>query len=65
MQRFVLAAIFVAVVVAIGAVLLKGASRVFDGNAAISTRLSGTPMQKVAFFLLIALMIYVSMSGAG
>ncbi len=65
MQRFVLAAIFVAVVVAIGAVLLKGAARVFDGDAGMSTRLSGNPMQKVAFFLLIALMIYVSMSGAG
>lgn len=64
MQRFVLAALFVAIVIAIGAIVLKGATRVFEGDTAMSSRMSGTPMQKVAFFLLLALMIYVSMSGA-
>lgn len=64
MQRVVLAAVFIAAVVAIGAMLARGAARVFEVDGASSANKAGANMQKVAFFLLLALMGYAIMSGA-
>ena len=64
MQRLVLAIL----IVALGALLIAFvASRIArlvsppDGSAPVATR---SAMEKVSFFLLICLMVYVSMSGA-
>ena len=64
MQRIVLAAVFVVAVVAIGAFLARGAARLFEAGDDRTARATGNAMQKTAFFLLLALMIYVIMSGA-
>lgn len=65
MQRFVLALVFAAAIAAVVAFVLSRASRAVqqgDLSGAITRR---TSMQKVSFFLLICLMVYVSLSGAG
>ncbi len=64
MQRLVLAALFVAAVVAVGAIVARGASRLLQGTSDASTETSGDTMQRVAFFLLLALMVYAILSGA-
>lgn len=64
MQRIVLAAVFVAAIVAIGAMLARGASRMLNNSGDASTQTTGDSMQKVAFFLLLALMGYAIMTGA-
>ena len=64
MQRLVLAALFVAAVVAVGAILARGASRLLEAQNATSGQSSGDAMQRVAFLLLLALMAYVIMTGA-
>ena len=64
MQRLVLAALFVAAVVAVGAIVARGASRLLQGTGEAPTETSGDAMQRVAFFLLLALMVYAILSGA-
>ncbi len=64
MQRVVLAAVFVAAVVAIGAMLVRALSRYQETTGASSSDKSGDAMQRVAFILLLALMAYAIMSGA-
>jgi hypothetical protein len=64
MQRFALALIAAVVVVGLATVLLRSAARSIErvaGNEALS---SGGTMQKAAFFLLLCLIMYVSISGA-
>ena len=65
MQRLVIAVIVVAIVFAIGAALLRGARRVYQDVDGSETRKAGENMQKIAFFLLLALMIYAFGSGLG
>lgn len=61
MQRLVLAVLLVAAL--IGLVAYIGAAfRKSAGGPVLEHE--GTPMQKVAYFVLIALMIYVSVMGA-
>jgi hypothetical protein len=65
MARLALAAIFVLVVVGVAAVFLAGlrSIRQSQGTGGALVVTEGTPMQKVSFFLLIALIFYVSASG--
>ncbi|MXQ06473.1 hypothetical protein GQ651_01295 [Alphaproteobacteria bacterium GH1-50] len=64
MQRLVLAALFVVAVVAIGAVLARGAARLFEASGDDTARATGNAMQRTAFFLLLVVMIYAVMTGA-
>ncbi|NND41823.1 MAG: hypothetical protein HKO04_07075 [Silicimonas sp.] len=64
MQRLVLAVVLVAVAAAAVGFVISRVSRAFDGpdeNGAVETR---NPMQKISFFLLLCLILYVAMSGA-
>lgn len=64
MQRLVLAVLLVALAAAVVAFAASRIARAVnppEGTAVVGGRSS---MQKIAFFLLLCLMIYVSMSGA-
>ena len=64
MQRLALA-ILVAVIAATAiALLMRSAARAFERSGGVSGITTGGMMQKVAFFLLLCLIIYVSVSGA-
>ena len=64
MQRVVLAAIFVLAIVALGVILIRGAARIFESAGSRVPDTSGeTMMQRVAFFLLLALMAYAITTG--
>lgn len=63
MPRLALAIILVAIVIGLTALLLRSAARAVERvgtNPAIAT---GGTMQKAAFFLLLCLILYVSVSG--
>ena len=65
MARFVLAIVFVAILVSAFAVLALGAfltRRAVTANAV--TKEDRSPMQKIAFALLVALILYVAVQGA-
>ena len=64
MQRIVLVAVFVAAVIAIGAMLARFAAKYFEHASDAPAQRTGDTMQKVAFFLLLVLMGYAIMSGA-
>lgn len=64
MHRFALALIAAVVVVGLATVLLKSAARSFERAGGTDALTSGGSMQKVAFFLLLCLIMYVSVSGA-
>ncbi|NNL35396.1 MAG: hypothetical protein HKP29_09200 [Silicimonas sp.] len=64
MQRLVLAVVLVAVAAAAVGFVISRVARAFDGpdeNRAVEAR---NPMQKISFFLLLCLILYVAMSGA-
>jgi hypothetical protein len=64
MQRLILAILLVALAAAALAFVASRIARAVspsDGSSPVATRSS---MQKIAFFLLLCLIIYVSMSGA-
>ena len=65
MARLALAAILVLVVVGMTTVFLAGlrSIRRSEGAGTALVVTEGSPMQKVSFFLLIALILYVSVSG--
>ena len=64
MQRLALA-ILVAVIAATAiALLMRSVARTFERSGGVSAITTGGMMQKVAFFLLLCLIIYVSVSGA-
>jgi len=63
MQRIALALIAAAIVAGIAALLLKSAARGIARVGGTDALTSGGPMQKAAFFLLLCLILYVSVSG--
>lgn len=65
MARLVLATLLVIGALAVVAIFVAGLSRVLRETHAAGTgpRVEVTAMQKVAFFLLVALIMYVSVSG--
>ena len=66
MQRLALALILVAVLIVTAIVLLAGLRRVLQGPSSVSVPAHrATGMQKTAFGLLIALILYVAFQGAG
>lgn len=64
MQRLVLAVLFVTLAAAIVAYLAGRFSRSRGGRLASDAASTGTAMQRMSFFLLMCLMIYVFMNGA-
>ena len=64
MQRLVLAVLFLAIVAGLVALLFRGAKEMADRTGGTAAFTTGGSMQRVAFFLLLCLMIYVSVSGA-
>ena len=64
MQRLALAVIAVAIVTAVIAFVMRGIAREFESRGGLAAMTTGGTMQKVAFFLLLALILYVSVSGA-
>lgn len=64
MQRFALALIAAVVVVGLATVLLRSAVQSVERIAGTDAFSSGGTMQKAAFFLLLCLIMYVSISGA-
>ncbi len=63
MQRFALALIAAAIVAGIAALLIRGAARSVARAGGTDALASGGTMQKAAFFLLLCLILYVSVSG--
>ncbi len=64
MQRLALAVLAVAIVAALIALLTRSVARTVEDRGGVSAMTAGGMMQKVAFFLLLCLIIYVSVSGA-
>jgi hypothetical protein len=67
MQRFVLAVLVLAIAFALIIVVLRGIARFFDAeqiDGQGGARVKEGAMQKISFFLLLILMVYVAMSGA-
>lgn len=64
MQRLALAVIAVAIVTAVIALVMRSIARGFENRGGLAAMTTGGTMQKVAFFLLLALILYVSVSGA-
>ena len=64
MQRLVLAVLFVTLATAIVAYLAGRLSRPRESATAPRAVATGDTMQRISFFLLICLMIYVAMNGA-
>lgn len=64
MQRFVLAFVIVAAAAAAVGIVISRVARAFDASGASEAAAARTPMQKVSFFLLLCLIVYVAMSGA-
>ncbi|NNE81997.1 MAG: hypothetical protein HKN18_17140 [Silicimonas sp.] len=64
MQRLALAIIVVAVVTSLIALLARSVARSLESKGGVSTMATGEMMQKAAFFLLLCLILYVSVSGA-
>lgn len=64
MQRFVLAFIFLALIAAGMAYLFRRLARSIERSDLSGGGITGGSMQKMSFFLLICLMVYVSLNGA-
>lgn len=64
MQRLVLALLFLAVIAGVIAMLARGAAFVMGDKAGPTTFATGDMMRKIAYFLLLCLIVYVSFSGA-
>ena len=64
MHRLALAIIVVAIVTGLTALLARSVARSFEDKDGISAVATGDNMQKAAFFLLLGLILYVSVSGA-
>jgi hypothetical protein len=63
MHRLALALIVAVIVVGLAVVLLRGAARSFERAGGTEVLTTGGTMQKAAFFLLLCLIMYVSVSG--
>jgi hypothetical protein len=64
MQRLALAIIAVAIVTSLIALLARSVARSFEDKDGLSAVATGDTMQKAAFFVLLCLILYVSVSGA-
>ena len=64
MQRLALAVIVIAILVSLVAILTRGIALAVEERGGLSQLTTGGTMQKVAFFLLLALILYVSLNGA-
>ena len=64
MQRLALTVLVVAIAAAVIALLTRSVARSFEQRGGVSAMTAGGMMQKVSFFLLLCLIIYVSISGA-
>lgn len=67
MQRFVLALIVLAVLVALGALALRAVGRALEARTGreVAPREEGAALPRVAFVLLLALTVYAAFVGAG
>lgn len=63
MQRLVLAVLAVAIVSVLVAHIVRSLARGIDDKGGVSALTTGGTMQKVAFFLLLCLIVYVSATG--
>ncbi len=64
MQRLALALLAVSIAIALIAYVTRDVSRWFEQKGGLSAMTTGGMMQKVAFFMLLCLIVYVSVSGA-
>ena len=64
MQRLVLAVLFVAVAGTLIFVAVKGLAGVARGAHDLPAKMSGDGMPKIAFFLLLCVMVYAISTGA-
>lgn len=64
MQRVVLAIILAALAVAAAAFVVRSAARAMERATTSDAIATGGTMQKLAFFVLLCLILYVSISGA-
>ena len=65
MQRLALAILAVSIAITLIAYVMRGVVRRVDETGGLSAMTTGGMMQKVAFFMLLCLIVYVSVSGAG
>lgn len=63
MQRVALAILVAAILVALSAVLIRAAARAVERVGTDPAIATGGTMQKAAFFLLLCLIMYVSVTG--
>lgn len=64
MQRLALAILAVSIAITLIAFVMRGVSRRFEQKGGLAAVTTGGMMQKVAFFMLLCLIVYVSVSGA-
>ena len=64
MQRLALALLAVSIAIALIAYVMNGVTRRIEAKGGLSAMTTGGMMQKVAFFMLLCLIAYVSVSGA-
>ena len=64
MQRLALALLFVSIAITLIAFLMRSLTRRVENSGGFSAMTTGGMMQKVAFFMLLCLIVYVSVSGA-
>lgn len=65
MQRLVLALLAVSIAITLIAFVMRGVTRRIEQNGGLSALTTGGMMQRVAFFMLLCLIVYVSVRGAG
>lgn len=64
MQRLALALLAVSIAITLIAYVIRGVTRRVEQRGGLSAMTTGGMMQKVAFFMLLCLIVYVSVSGA-
>lgn len=64
MQRLALALLAVSIAIALIAYVMRDVTRRIEQKGGLSAMTTGGMMQKVAFFMLLCLIVYVSVSGA-
>lgn len=64
MQRLALALLFVSIAITLIAFLTRRLTRRVENSGGLSAMTTGGMMQKLAFFMLLCLIVYVSVSGA-
>ena len=64
MLRLALAVLAVAIAISMIALVMRGIAREFGASGGLSAVTTGGTMQQVAFFMLLALIVYGSLSGA-